>query len=1088
MVAGAGAALETSSEVRHELERVLESDQTRLGQVYRGLQRGLSADAIATELSVATSNFVFNYRTVIDAFLQGAVPNSPHIARQAAGRVRSILRRGDGSAEFRAYLMALEARLRSHASTAQSRPSHAAPVQVSYAADPAELTYVDDVAVEDAAAEVLRLGLIDGDSAFSPGSPVWSVENLAVLQHAFVERPDVSGSSFEAKLVKQLETASDDAVQLFAEVFYLNLLPLADYRGSTKRRLIERVLAMSSAPVTIPPHLAEALDGGVFNGGVAFKTRRFQQLSLLISFAAHFRALDTPRRQAAFTSPERFAEELAEVTEHREPAQRHALCYLAWPSYYLPIVNGDHRRWIRDAFADRIGGATGDIAADLRAIYDALSLEQGSPVDLYDEPWRSAWDPSASSPTEPSPWDVFMGWAARFAQDVDLDQEERAYKVETADRIAVALRQLADRDGAWAASLRAALNVNLVDTYFRMGLFADLKEHTDELGAAIESLMGPGPRTDALNAFHQDLKAISARSAYTTGNATSLGSLLLMSTNVAEYPPYRPTPVRTALTLVEQPLPTAEPGARFQALLDLCDAVLERAGDAGIELRDRLDAQGLIWTTVTHEAPGAWSAEDRAALDAWRGGTAEEELTGVRGAWLVRNHRGIETWQSHGVVGLDAGPVREVEPGTSIDELRRVVDDDLGASPYTVRARAVAELHGFLNRMHVGDLVVTLVGSQVHVGEVVGDAVRRSDGARAVVERDVRWTVRRDADVLSPTFAAVLQSPEDVLDLTSHLAEIEALVTAEVITAVTPSARLVPPDGQLARALHIDEEWLRECAHVLEEKKQLIFYGPPGTGKTYLALRLAAHLAGDRSRVRLVQFHPAYSYEDFFEGYRPTPEGAFSLRGGPLRKVVDLARKDPGTAYFLVIDEINRGNLAKVFGELYFLLEYRDEQIDLLYGADDGVGFTLPQNVYLIGTMNTADRSIALVDTAMRRRFAFIELHPASEPVAGLLRRWLLATGADDEAADLLDALNSHIGDPEAAIGPAYFMKTGGQTAEGVERVWRTAILPLLEERHYGDGTDVRARYSLDRLRRGIRTSAPPAEGQDDDPAAADAG
>ena len=1065
--------------VRAELEQVLAADQTRLGEVYRGLQRGLTADEIAAELRVATSNFVFNYRAIADSFLTGTVPSSPHIAAQAAGRCRSILKRGQLSPDAHDYLEELEERLRRKASTIR-RPSGETPEPDEARPGPlTPLTQPDVVAVEDAAAQVLHAGLVQGDSAFAPGRPVWTSEHLAELQRAFVDQPDVSGSSFEAKLVKQLEPVSDGAVQLFAEIFYLNLLPLADYRGATKRRLLERVLSMSSTPVTVPADLADALDGGVFNGGVAFKTRRFQQLSLLIAFAAHFRSLDPARQQSAFTEPERFASELAAVTEHREPAQRYALQYLAWPSYYLPIVNGDHRRAIRTAFADRIGGASADIDADLRQIYDALSLEQGGPVDLYDEPWHSMWDPKAR---RSSAWDEFMAWAARFARDVDLDREERTYKLETAERLATALRQLGAGDDAWVTSLRTALNVNLVDTFFRMALFNDLRDHSDEVGAAILGLMGPGPRGNALDAFHQDLKAISGRNTYTTGNATSLGSLLLMATDVAEYPPYRPTPVTKALELTGQQPPAAAPSARFEALVNLCDEVLERAGDVGIELRDRLDAQGLIWTTVSHEALAEWSDEERAALDAWRGGKPQSETPAVRGAWLVRNRDGVESWRRDGVVAFDAGAVRELEPGSTVDELRTVVDEDLASLPYTARARRVDVLHTLLDRMHPGDLVVTLVDRAVLVGTITGEATSRRQGFGTLVERPAQWAVQRDASRVSSALAATLQSPDDVVDLTAHLAELDALLTAQTEIPATPALRLVPPDEALARELHIDLSWLQECTEVLAEKKQLVFYGPPGTGKTFLAKRLATHVAGDRSRVRLVQFHPAYSYEDFFEGYRPTPDGGFSLQAGPFRKIVDQARQDPGTAYFLVIDEINRGNLAKVFGELYFLLEYRDEQIDLLYGTDDGPGFTLPGNVFLIGTMNTADRSIALVDTAMRRRFAFIELHPSSEPVSGLLRRWLRANDHHDEAAALLDVLNARIGDPEAAVGPAYFMKPGGQTSEGIARVWRTAILPLLEERHYGDGTDVHQRYALAEIRAEVRrASAGPLDDEHDD-------
>ena len=170
--------------------------------------------------------------------------------------------------------------------------------------------------------------------------------------------------------------------------------------------------------------------------------------------------------------------------------------------------------------------------------------------------------------------------------------------------------------------------------------------------------------------------------------------------------------------------------------------------------------------------------------------------------------------------------------------------------------------------------------------------------------------------------------------------------------------------------------------------------------------------------------------------------------------------------YVLIIDEINRGNLAKIFGELYFLLEYRNENVDLLYATDDDIGFTLPENVFLIGTMNTADRSIALVDAAMRRRFAFVSLHPSEPPTDQVLRRWLAASsGLDAGVADLLDELNRRIEDPDFKIGPSYFMRKAVHEPGGLERAWRTAILPLLEEHHYGDGTDVRARYGLDAIR-----------------------
>src|SRR6185312_10149303 len=148
----------------------------------------------------------------------------------------------------------------------------------------------------------------------------------------------------------------------------------------------------------------------------------------------------------------------------------------------------------------------------------------------------------------------------------------------------------------------------------------------------------------------------------------------------------------------------------------------------------------------------------------------------------------------------------------------------------------------------------------------------------------------------------------------------------------------------------------------------------------------------------LIQFHPSYSYEDFFEGFRPAPttDGSgvlYELTPGPLRRIAKAASEDLARPYVLIIDEINRGNIPKIFGELLFLLEYRRREVRLQYWPE--AAFTLPENLFLIGTMNTADRSIALVDAALRRRFYFVEFSPTKPPVSDVLARWLEAHGLD---------------------------------------------------------------------------------------------
>ena len=283
-----------------------------------------------------------------------------------------------------------------------------------------------------------------------------------------------------------------------------------------------------------------------------------------------------------------------------------------------------------------------------------------------------------------------------------------------------------------------------------------------------------------------------------------------------------------------------------------------------------------------------------------------------------------------------------------------------------------------------------------------------------------------------------------------------------------PAEQFEPDLPTLANDLFLPADFLHNIQSLLYDKKQIIFQGPPGTGKTYVAQKLANHLAGSPERVTLVQFHPSYAYEDFVRGFRPTlkdGQPGFELKDGPLLEAAQKAKDDPHNKHFLIIDEINRGQIAKVFGELYFLLEYRDEKIHLQYQTDDEEDFSLPSNLYIIGTMNTADRSIALVDLALRRRFYFVDFHPDDEPIKGVLRRW-----AGEKApgmgwiADVVEQANKLLqGDRDAAIGPSYFMKDGLDD-ETVERIWAHSVRPYVAELLHGQ-PDRLDDFDLDRLR-----------------------
>jgi 5-methylcytosine-specific restriction protein B len=259
-----------------------------------------------------------------------------------------------------------------------------------------------------------------------------------------------------------------------------------------------------------------------------------------------------------------------------------------------------------------------------------------------------------------------------------------------------------------------------------------------------------------------------------------------------------------------------------------------------------------------------------------------------------------------------------------------------------------------------------------------------------------------------------------------------------------PPAHPVNPPYTLeacAEDTGISVEELGHWVRAIERKGQAILYGPPGTGKTFMAEHLARHLVGGGDGfVELVQFHPAYTYEDFVQGLRPIgrPDGSldYALIDGRFLSFCDAAQRRTDRCV-LIIDEINRADLARVFGELMYLLEYRDRTIPLASGR----ALAIPSNVRIIGAMNTADRSIALVDHALRRRFAFLELRPRLD----ILRSYHARTGFRvDGLVHTLERVNGQIDDPHYAVGISYFLRDDLDTQ--IEDIWRTEIEPYLAE------------------------------------------
>lgn len=255
-----------------------------------------------------------------------------------------------------------------------------------------------------------------------------------------------------------------------------------------------------------------------------------------------------------------------------------------------------------------------------------------------------------------------------------------------------------------------------------------------------------------------------------------------------------------------------------------------------------------------------------------------------------------------------------------------------------------------------------------------------------------------------------------------------------------------------------DEEQYKRCKHLLLNKKNIILQGAPGVGKTFIANRLAYAIMEEKddSRIEIVQFHQNYSYEDFINGYRPVESG-FELRDGIFYRFCKEAANHEEKEYFFIIDEINRGNLSKIFGELLMLIEkdYRGKEIKLMYSQEP---FSIPPNLYIIGMMNTADRSLSIIDYALRRRFGFIEVSPAFKSKGFKQYQNELNHEEFNKLVEKIIELNEEIKEDISlgrgfCIGHSYLC---GRNATSIDREWiRTVIeceiIPLIEEYWYDD-------------------------------------
>ena len=376
----------------------------------------------------------------------------------------------------------------------------------------------------------------------------------------------------------------------------------------------------------------------------------------------------------------------------------------------------------------------------------------------------------------------------------------------------------------------------------------------------------------------------------------------------------------------------------------------------------------------------------------------------------------------------------------------------------------------FVHDMHIGDVIfakrgkTTLLGRGIVKSDYLWDPTKGDYASYRVVE----WT---DKGIWDLTKVAddpfVLKQLTNITRYEGYAEKLESLIHPRKNIKSNEYNK-----ESFLKEVFISDEKFENIMSLLERKKNIILQGSPGVGKTFMAKRLMYALIkeSEDTNIETVQFHQSYSYEDFIQGYRPNDDGQFELKDGLFYRLVDNARKDyeinkeNAKKYCIIIDEINRGNLSKIFGEIMMLIEsdkrHPKWKLSLTYSGVDDEKFYIPENLYIIGTMNTADRSLAMVDYALRRRFAFIDL----EPAFGTTQFTKYMTEVSSLPKNFVDrlntsyiALNNYISEKIGrgfVIGHSYFVdqfKDYEDLNQSYQEILQFEIKPLLEEYFFQD-------------------------------------
>ena len=444
---------------------------------------------------------------------------------------------------------------------------------------------------------------------------------------------------------------------------------------------------------------------------------------------------------------------------------------------------------------------------------------------------------------------------------------------------------------------------------------------------------------------------------------------------------------------------------------------------------------------------------------------ADEDVHTVR-YWLYAPGEGSCMWDefyTSGIMAIGWGVIGDLSTFDSKDamkiKMREVIDESLS---YKNAAHATWQ---FANEMKIGDIVFVKKGMHQIIGRGVVMSDYEYDNTRDDEYKNIRQVDWTHNGVWPHPGQAVMKTLTDITSYTDYVEKLNSLFEDETEEDAEDVEKTYPPytKEDFLSEVFMPEEEYDKLSGILRIKKNIILQGAPGVGKTFVAKRIAFSMMGvkDVKRVMMVQFHQSYSYEDFIMGFRPSTDG-FELKRGAFYNFCKKAEIDGDNDYFFIIDEINRGNLSKIFGELFMLIENdkRGVSLQLLYSDEK---FSVPKNIYIIGMMNTADRSLAMLDYALRRRFAFFEIKPGFTTDGFREYRMSLENEKFDKLIACVESLNNVISNDESlgdgfCIGHSYFCNLLPDTINDqvLSGIVEYELIPLLKEYWFDEPTKVK--------------------------------